>query len=304
MSENKKQDESAQVSYEHGIPILRAQISEMERQRAESEGRDGQYKSDQIRLNRWLVAATIASVVAAATLGSFQGCYMHRQYILTSNGLSKMGDQIWAAKNASYASEKASDTAGQALNDSKSSFEKTLGQMKAQTRAQQRATRAYVGLKVREQDVLVYDTNKKEIVANFPIINSGQSPAQHVITRYGHKAMPLLPADQASNSCSNIPIPRILPVNDASESVMVPQGFIAIAAGTSDPLQEEWKRIQARTDTMCVFGSIFYTDIFDECHETEFCVFADPSTGHWVDCASHDAMRDFPRKKDGECDYK
>jgi hypothetical protein len=86
----------------------------VERKQAESESRDERYKNDQITLNRRLVYATVALVFATivtGVIGGIQLWYVHRQWKLSSDGLSKMGDQIWAAKNAAYASEKAAKAA-------------------------------------------------------------------------------------------------------------------------------------------------------------------------------------------------
>jgi len=134
MSDQQASNETTTIHYEGGIPVLDTRISEVERKQAEAESRDQRYKEQQIFLNRRLVRATVALVVATIVMGmvgAIQVWYVHRQWKLTSDGLSKMGDQIWAAKDAAYASKRASDTASQ-----------TLGQMQAQTRAQQIAATA------------------------------------------------------------------------------------------------------------------------------------------------------------------
>jgi hypothetical protein len=141
LSDQEGNDKVAKVDYEGGIPILR-RLSEVERKQDESERHDAEYKREQIRLNRRLVEATVALVVSTVVLGSVQAFYMHRQWKLTSDSLSKMGDQIWAAKNAAYAAKEASNTAAQALQGSQEQFKNTLAQMQAQTTAQQNAANA------------------------------------------------------------------------------------------------------------------------------------------------------------------
>lgn len=142
LSDHEENDEAQEISYEGGIPILSHQLSEMERSKAERDTRDDEYKDEQIRLNRRLVAATVALVISTIMLGFFQVWYMHRQWKLTSSGLSKMGDQIWAAKDAAYAAKAASDTAFQALQKSQEQFNSTLSQMRAQTAEQGHAASA------------------------------------------------------------------------------------------------------------------------------------------------------------------
>ena len=45
---------------------------------------------------------------------------------------------------------------------------------------------------------------------------------------------------------------------------------------------------------MCVFGSVFYDDIFTASHETEFCIYW-LNGGSWADCARHGEMYDYPK---------
>jgi hypothetical protein len=137
LSKQQENDETAKVDYEGGIPVLR-RLSEMERKQNESDRRE----REQIRLNRSLVIATVALVICTVALGGVQSCYMHRQWKLTSEGLSKLGDQIWAGKDAAYASESASRTATNALTENQRQFNKTLRQMKAQTVQQWRSAAA------------------------------------------------------------------------------------------------------------------------------------------------------------------
>jgi hypothetical protein len=148
MSDQQASNETPGIQFEHGVPIINARLSEVERKQAEAERRDQQYKTEQIALNARLVKATRALVltsIAIGSVGAIQLFYTHRQWKLTSEGLSKMGDQIWAAKDAAYAARKAADTVSQARADSQNSFVQTLGQIKSQTAAQQRSAKAAVG---------------------------------------------------------------------------------------------------------------------------------------------------------------
>jgi hypothetical protein len=148
MSDQKKDNETPTIHYEGGIAVFSTRISEVERKQREAEGRDAGYKQQQIALNKKLVNATRALVLTSIVMGAVGGIqvwYMHRQWKLTSDALSKMGDQIWAAKDAAYAAKEAADAVSRARVDSQNSFAQTLGQMKSQTGAQQRSAKAAVG---------------------------------------------------------------------------------------------------------------------------------------------------------------
>ena len=142
MSDDRTDDESQQVHYESGIPIIDARLSKMERKQAEDQRREQEYKDRQIRLNKALVFVTAALVASAVVTGGLQLWYMHRQWKLTSAGLSKMGDQVWVAKDAANAAKEAADISNKLRIDNQNSFLQTLGQMRAQTGTQGRAADA------------------------------------------------------------------------------------------------------------------------------------------------------------------
>lgn len=62
----------------------------MERKQAEADRQNQEYKDKQIFLNKWLVIITALLVASTITTGFLQLWYMHRQWKLTSDGLSKM----------------------------------------------------------------------------------------------------------------------------------------------------------------------------------------------------------------------
>lgn len=144
MGEQEHQDKPPQIRYEGGVPILDVgrQLSEVERKQDAAESRNTQYQSDQVKFNRRLVVATVGLVISTVAIGGIQVCYMHRQWKLTSDGLSKMGDQIWAAKDAAFAAQRAAGTSNEILAESKRQFGETLKQMESQTGAQKRAAEA------------------------------------------------------------------------------------------------------------------------------------------------------------------
>jgi len=184
LGEQQGNDKTPIIHYEGGIPIIDARFSEIERKQTEAESRDKGYKNEQITLNKRLVNATIALVIATIVMGAIGGIqlwYIHRQWKLTSDGLSKMGDQIWAANNAANASTRASETASQALKNSESSFKDTLTQMKAQTTAQQKAAdTANIALHVSERAYVSVEfpmLDREKMTLSVPLNNSGRIPS-------------------------------------------------------------------------------------------------------------------------------
>ena len=86
MSEQETNSKPPQASLRSDVL---AQVNEMQREIKEAAAHDKRYKDDQIKLNKWLAGATVALVIATVLIGSAQWWYMHRQYKLTSDSLSK-----------------------------------------------------------------------------------------------------------------------------------------------------------------------------------------------------------------------
>jgi hypothetical protein len=185
-------NEHPSVHYERGVPILDVgRVNEIERKQAEAEGRE----REQISLNRSLVRATVALVICTLALGGVQSFYMHRQWKLTSDGLSKMGDQIWAAKDAALAARQSANTSSDILRESKGQFDKTLNEIKRQTSAQREASGASLSsantakeaLHVSERAYLVREKVEAEVdhkVITASVENAGHIPTGdiHVVT--------------------------------------------------------------------------------------------------------------------------
>lgn len=125
---DQKENEEPDVNYEGGVPVIR-RLSEIERKQAEAERRDQRYKDDQIALDKSLVDSTerlvyatralVVATIVMGIIGGIQLWYIHRQWKLASDGLSKMGDQIWVAKNAGNAAQDAANAARRAADTAK-----------------------------------------------------------------------------------------------------------------------------------------------------------------------------------------
>jgi hypothetical protein len=316
LSDNENQDEPPQTDYEGGIPILHPKISEIERQRTEYERQDAEYKSRQIALNEklanatvWLVVATVGLVISTLCLGGFQIWYMHRQWKLTSASLSKMGDEIWAAKNAAYASKAASDTAGQALKDSESSFGQTLSQMQRQTRAQEESNRitrdslvsvqrAFVSFAQNLQANAVIDSSGSKINSwefRPVMVNNGTTTARHARQ---HASFLWIPA----------PLPNDFRFPDLGDMTIAPVaiGPKAVYTGALMTIPVSvLSLVKEHAAYLYFWGWVSYKDIFQDTptHITMFClqmtdVRGDPTNRAgqtqflWRMCSKHNCVDD------------
>jgi len=157
----------------------------------------------------------------------------------------------------------------------------------------QRQVRAYVNLRLTDRNSLTFDATTKSLKAVIDFVNAGQSPAENVVTvnlHYFTQHHTII----AENCKEARRLPRV--ESGASNSVMGPQGSIGIEIGLHDDDGTKLAGIKAGRDTVCVFGSVFYDDIFDIRHETEFCLYS-LTNGNWLDCASHNGMYDYARSK-------
>jgi hypothetical protein len=192
LSEQQEENEQANVHFEHGLPVIDVQ-NEADRKRAKEDARNEQYQNNQITLTKKLVYATVALVVATIVLGIASGIqlwYMHRQWKLASDGLSKTGDQVWAAKDAAFAASQAANTSRELLGENKRQFDKTLKQMQGQTDAARSASftaresltsvqRALIFFDGSSAHVpVVRDSQATELTLTFPWINEGTTPTK------------------------------------------------------------------------------------------------------------------------------
>ena len=281
MSDPKDNDKSSPFHFEGGIPILNTRLSEIERKQAEAEARDKNYKDEQMGINRRLVNATIALVVATivmAIIGIVQVWYIHRQWKLTSAGLSMTGDQIWASKDAAYASKKASDTASQALADSESSFDKTLTQMQAQTRAQRTAAQvADQSLKTTQNAFRDDQRAWIGVVGLSPFnLKVGESPSFSAIGINIGKTPAIntqtFIAAQGILRDSKIEFTYV-PIGMRSRSVVVPSSQLSIGpSGAIVPFTSaQINDITSGRVVVYVYGKVMYEDVFRRGHQTTFC---------------------------------
>jgi hypothetical protein len=290
LNEQKDNNTVTKVDYEGGVPVLR-RLSEMERKQTESDRRE----QEQIRLNRGLVIATVALVVCTVALGGVQACYMHRQWKLNSDGLSKMGDQIWAAKDAAFAARQVADTAVNESGENKRQFDKTLKQMQGQTSAQMIAAQASQraadisrqSLFVSQRPYLTLTTVVSQPLtqASPPTVtltfrNSGQTPAMDVHPGEwdafvdSKKINYKIPAAKEGG---NIDIAK----DDAKDMDLQ---FMPEMADMVDFFLTNYNQ---GTKAISVKGNVLYTDIFNESCSLSFCAIRKPkSRSVWNACGT------------------
>ena len=160
----------------------------------------------------------------------------------------------------------------------------------------QRQVRAYMNLSVPKivPPLLWYDAKLQLILGTLIFTNSGQSPAKDVITIQGAFLDRLYPT--VADNCKRARHLKKSEASAPSKNPVGPQSIASMAIRVSDPSQNGWNAIQGGAATVCAFGSVFYDDIFGDSHETEFCLFY-LNVGNWGDCATHNAMYDYPKKR-------
>jgi len=279
MSDPKDNDKPSLIHYEGGIPILDTRLNEIERKQAEAESRDKNYKDDQIAINRRLVHATSALVIATIVMGAAGGIqlwYMHRQWKLTSDGLSKMGDQIWAEKKASDASTRSADTA--------------KGELLQMTEQSEDDQRAWVGV---QDTVKIMQVNPTQpslpVKTAIMLINSGKTPAIN---------LKRVSAYMISTTLK--PGPEQEYIRMIEEKLRNTKDHIALGPGATHTLESsdngnyinpKWGKILAKTDFLYLYGIFEYQDIAKRNHRTTFCFYLkDPAAQQFASCESYNDM--------------
>lgn len=198
----------------------------------------------------------------------------------------------------------------QALESSSREFEKTIRELHLQSSSQtiaafsardsaeaariaadisQRQVRAYVNIQTME--ALVWDPSHKVLITKFTFTNSGQSPAKGVVTGYDQ----FLDTFHFKTADNCLKARRLRKAEDHSSSVLAPHGGnVIISPYVRDESNSEAQKIKSGSETMCVFGSVWYDDIFGMSHETEFCAFY-LNGGLWANCGHHNEMYDYQK---------
>ena len=124
--------------YEKGIAILNTQLDEVKREAAEAKARDETYKAEQLTLNRQQVKLNRRYTWFTGMLvliSSISGVISIWQATIAQRSANAAGASAEAAKSAAQ-------TAAYALGENKRQFQDTLGEMRKQTRVQQKAASA------------------------------------------------------------------------------------------------------------------------------------------------------------------
>jgi len=290
LSEQQENNKQAPVHYERGVPVLDVK-SEEERKRSEAEAHDKRYKDDQITLNRRLVNTTIALAIATIVLGiasGFQLWYMHRQWKLGSDGLSKTGDQVWAAKDAAFAARQAANTSNNILGESKRQFDKTLKQMEGQTAGIEESNRlnrdaltsvqrAFVTFQAMQLDTPPVSMNPRTIAWVFSgvVENSGATPAINKIEHFaGSNKLHEEPSEaQFIGDEQDRPVGEIGPKVTKRVGQIVKEDDYVLGGYTLLQIGDEAFHRYLASHDVFFWGWVAYRDVFPNTrpHVTEFC---------------------------------
>ncbi len=257
MSDSESESNNPRFVFEDGVPIVR-RLSDVERKQAEAESRDQKYKQDQVDLNKKLVCATVGLVVATFILGGIQLWYMHRQWKLTSDSLSKMGDQVWAAKDAASAAKNAADTAQKEM------------------RLEQRA---WVGMTFPNLDEGKELSKKSPNVVfqcPFEISNWGRTPARMIEINANCSILPngseqLDLGENGPKHHTRIRFESIQPNETVKDWGIA---AIMVENGKPRPLfttPELWQRVKTSDLEVIAHGKLTYIDSFGKEHWVRFC---------------------------------
>ncbi|MGD0663695.1 MAG: hypothetical protein ABSD38_37130 [Syntrophorhabdales bacterium] len=131
MSQNEQDERQRQFEQEGEALLIKGRVTKLEGEQEEAQKRDEEYKKLQILYNKRVAWFTLGLV--------FTSLVTNVVYLDMSCTARKSAE---SARIAAVASAEASSTAAKALKDSETSFTQTLGQMQAQTRAQEGAAGA------------------------------------------------------------------------------------------------------------------------------------------------------------------
>jgi hypothetical protein len=250
-----------------------------------------------------LVVSTIFTVV-----------YLHWQKKLTSEGLSKLGDEIWAAKDAAFASKKASDTArdtlveirtGQGSIDTHNLAQAAGDQAKATSNlaeaardqasstskifaSEKNVNRAWIAVKSAEY---IDDRQTMRMCATCParedhfiqmrlqLTNYGRTTAVHVKFKPSYWYMEVHPRDTIYSEIVNFPKVEEISIVPGADAY-----FSYAADGIGIPLDENWLNNLKHGNKKLIFtGDFDYWDVYQRPQWYHYCFYIDytyfPPTG-------------------------
>lgn len=245
--------------------LIKGRVNEIEREQQEAKRRDEEYKQRQLLYNKRLAWFTLALVFTS---------------LIT---IVIYFDMSCTARKAASAAQSAADTATLALKFSDNSFRQTLGQMQAQTAAQQNAAKAAVSAAniaseslvavqraIVDAQTIVYIpipniSGKKTLMWRFyiPWENSGTTPTRHARTYSGWSLKE--PDDSTfSRSLKAKFTPFVLGPKATlySGEMDIPAGLIQIIQKETGP---------SRPIRLFFWGWVRYEDAFGGKHLSEAC---------------------------------
>ena len=266
------QGDTPSVKSDATIADIKAETSSVSQEASSHSQQVAQHKADRPlnRYERWMIvinSALVLTGIAAAIIFAIQ-------LRILSNQLDEVRRGSADTKTLALSAVTQAETAKTAAEVSKKALENS-------SRAFEQQTRAWLSVN-KIEPTPINETQRGLVYVNVRFTNSGQSPAIDVIA---HQDWALGP--EAYNLAKRLAEPH---GPHSSKSPQAPQqeSFTTAVVPVSE---ENLTAVKSGKKTICVFGSIFYSDIFGKRHETEFCVYY-LSGGAWAICAKHNGMYD------------
>lgn len=184
--------------------------------------------------------------------------------------------QAAAADSFSKTTDRIDTKIGDAEKDFQMMADSSKNSIKATQDALQLDERAWVGPK--STDIVSFQAGQPpSIVVAWG--NTGKTPAKNVITGWAMKAQP-----------STVPFTYALtprPVDVARTTVMPGQNLL-LGFSNTNPLQAiEIESIKNGSMVLYIYASIWYDDVFDAHHRTDFCEIMNRDTRAFTPCHDH-----------------
>jgi hypothetical protein len=238
--------------YEHGIPILDSRLSEIERKQTEAEGRENEYKQEQLKINRrlmWFNGGLFLVAIIGGIISVEQACIANKNAgaaIANANAAKDMVKQMQQSGTDTHElAVEAKNQVGKLTDSVKEAHSLAVAAQTANRNAVE-ADRPWMGAALNIQD---FDVGK---TPTFTIIftNSGKRPAKVELTENYARVYETFPRN-----------PQYLFDTVPSTSILVP-GQATISSWKGHELsQVQVDTLKLGTPVFYVYTAIKYSDV-------------------------------------------
>jgi hypothetical protein len=298
------------IHYEHGLPVLNPQLSDIQREQQDAKKRE----KEQLSLNQQMVNFTrvlaVCSIVAAF-LSSWQSCIAKR----SADAATSAAETATKTLNELHIS--GSDTHDLAVQAEKQSSNTEKFAKAAQEQAQaariqalnmgvvaKNAVRALASSQANFIDeqrawVAIFGShvypfaNGQPFKVDLDVANTGKSPSLNG-RRWGRYGFPAYERD-CTSLLRRFPDLYVAPMPQdqiTEEGALAPQQHATIHITLPwEVFQPDYAGVVDKTKVACILGRIEYEDVARRKHGTEFCMYlSDPAKTTMSFCASHNGM--------------